>query len=103
MKTGWIWYRLPDWVQGSLIIGVELAFHNGTLESIHFYPRGESESDEIDSWKDLSEEKERLRAEAAASWLRARGFPLGRYKWGEVWAGYDAKGAVGLGLVRYSP
>ncbi len=52
-------------------------------------------------WNDWSEAKERACATDTEKWLSNLGYKLGIFPWGEIWAGYDAKGGSGSAGVRY--
>jgi hypothetical protein len=99
MRTGWVWYQLPQFEDAGMQVGISLAFLHGTLKELSvcdlnadLYGKG---------WDEMTEEKERLRAANTAKWLERRGYPPDRYDWGEVWASYDPKGGTGSGGVRY--
>jgi hypothetical protein len=98
--TGWVWYRLPTFLDGTLGIGVDLGFNHGRLEQLTLFHDDPAIYGE--DWSDCSEKEEKLRAETTHSWLRAKGFQIGRHSWGEVWSHYDAKSGFGAGGVRYA-
>lgn len=99
MHTGWKWYQLPVLSDGDMAIGISLGFEAGRLRQIAL---GEASSDLGSSWGDWSEANEQLRAERIRSWLVEKGFAPGVYHWGEIWAGFDAKGGLGGATVRYN-
>ena len=99
--TGWVWYRLPTFLDGELGIGIELGFNQGDLRELTLFHDDPATYGK--DWNDWSEKKEQLRAETTRSWLYAKGFPTGHHSWGEVWSYYDAKSGFGAGGVRYAP
>ena len=99
MGTGFIWYSLPLATINGSKVAMSLCFHKSVLDSLHL-----ALSDPAlygASWSDWSEDRERLRARHTEDWLRALGYMTGTFAWGDVWAGYDLKGASGGGCVRY--
>jgi hypothetical protein len=98
MGTGYIWYSLPVSDVGSDNISTSLCFHRGMLDSVIF---AVSDPSLGNSWADWSEAKERERAKRTERWLFALGYSVGTYEWGEIWAGFDAKGGSGGGGIRY--
>ncbi len=99
MGTGYVWYSLPVAAIDGKDLSVSLCFHDGVLDSLRI---SVVDPDQYGSgWDDWSEEKERLCAKHTEDWLRAAGYPTGRFAWGEVWAGYDSKGGSGGGGIRY--
>jgi hypothetical protein len=100
MGNGYIWYRLePSDIDGEKIT-FSLCFYHGRCNSISLaiynpekYGCG---------WDDWSESKEKSCAEDTANWLNKIGFPVGKYSWGEVWAGYDPKGGSGHATIRFN-
>ncbi|MDB6174154.1 MAG: hypothetical protein JWL59_3465 [Chthoniobacteraceae bacterium] len=100
MRTGWVWYTLPSFPDAGISLIISLGFVDGFLREISIahddttlYGRG---------WDDWSEEKEILRAENTAKWFKKKGFELGTFSWGSIWASYDPKGGFGSGGVRYT-
>jgi hypothetical protein len=100
MGNGWVWYQLPTFMDAGVTVAVALGFNLGTLEQITL---SDVDPKYGSSWEDWSEKQEHLRAGAISAWLKDKGFPLGNYHWGTVWAGYDAKGGIGQGRVRFAP
>ena len=100
MDTGYVWYDLAPTELHNQHIAMSLCFHHGTIHTLSIYPFHEDGSTK--SWGDWSETTERQNTEIIKTWLTARGYPVGLYSWGEVWAGYDAKSASGYGGVRYN-
>ena len=98
--AGWVWYHLPALQEGAVTIDIELGFHDGALQQISLFQDDPALYGTGD--RTGQENKEQLRAENTRSWLRARGFPVGHYAWGEVWAAYDPRSNFGSGGVRYS-
>lgn len=99
MRTGWIWYTLPQVQDGNVLLSCVLAFKDGTISTVQI---SDGSPQFGTSWSDWSEAKEQLRAESIAAWLTAQGCPPARYAWGEVWAAYDPQGGVASGGVRYT-
>lgn len=99
--AGWAWYTLPTFRDGALPLGVKLGFQRGALQQINLF------HDDPALYGATGEtgpaDKERLRASNTRDWLRAKGFPVGSYPWGEVWVGYDPRSDFGSGGVRYTP
>lgn len=99
MNTGWVWFQLPTFPDGEIIVGVSLGFNCGKLEQITLsdvHPKYGT------SWNDWSEKQECLRAEQIGSWLASKGHPPGSHSWGTVSAAYDAKGGSGSAGVRFA-
>lgn len=99
MGTGHVWYSVPSVASESSGILMSLCFRLGLLDSISI---AASDADLGSSWSDWSEEKERTRAKRTAAWLVAQGYMPGAFTWGEIWAGYDAKGSSGSAVIRYN-
>lgn len=99
--TGWVWYRLPSFLDGALNIGMQLGFNRGSLREMTIF----HDAPDIfgNDWNDWSAEKEQLRAENTRAWFEQKGFPVGQYPWGEVWSCFDTKSGFGSGGVRYAP
>ena len=100
MKNGYVWYSFPSTEVKGKKISFELCFFEGVIQSINIamlnselYGGG---------WNDFSETKEKKRAKDTEKWLSSIGYKIGKYSWGEVWAGYDSKGGSGCGVVRYA-
>lgn len=101
MGNGYVWYDVPETeILGKTLI-FRMCFYNGTLDFLSFalvdpelYGK---------SWDDWSEEKEILCASHTREWLEKNGYKIGKFNWGEVWTGYDPKGGLGGGGVRYKP
>ena len=100
MGTGYIWYLLPTSEVFGKEVSFNLCFFNGALFTAHFSLHDPKLYGK--NWDDWSEEKERLRAKDTAAWLVSQGYKLGSYSWGEIWAGYDPKGATGGGGVNFN-
>ena len=99
MGTGFVWFSLPLASIGGSKVAMRLCFQGSALGSLHVALADPGLYG--GRWGDWSEEKERLRAKHTEDWLRTLGFPTGTYTWGEVWAGYDPKGASGGGVIRF--
>jgi hypothetical protein len=100
MKNGYVWYALPaNEINGENII-FNLCFFHSIIQSLDI---SISNSEKYGgSWNDFSEAKERSRAKDTENWLSNIGYQVGKYSWGEIWAGYDAKGGFGHAVVRYA-
>lgn len=99
MGTGWVWYSLPPFEDGEIIVAISLGFNLGTLGMIGL---ADAHDKFGTSWSEWSEDKERARASSIGSWLTKRGIGAGNYSWGSVWVGYDPKGGGGSATVRLS-
>jgi hypothetical protein len=99
MGTGFVWYSLPMASICGSEVAMRLCFHESALDSLHVALADPGLYG--GSWGDWSEERERLRAKNTEDWLRTLGYSTGTFAWGEVWAGYDPKGASGGGGIRY--
>jgi hypothetical protein len=99
MRNGWVWYRLPQFMDGEVVVGISLGFNSGVLQFVRL---ADANAKYGAGWSEWSEEKERLRAASIGSWLVSKGYPVGTYSWGAVWAGYDAKGNSGSASVQYA-
>lgn len=99
MRTGYVWYDLPEAHIAGKRIQVGLCFFERALHSIGF-----ALSDPLygNSWAEWSESKERARAEATREWLESVGYPVGEYGWGIVYAAFDPRGGGGSGGVRFA-
>ncbi|NRB75733.1 MAG: hypothetical protein HRU46_15340 [Verrucomicrobiales bacterium] len=93
MGNGVIWYSLPvSEIEGEDVT-IRLCFAGNRL---HMISLGLADENKYGSgWNDWSEAKERTRAAHTERWLRGMGYTPGQYDWGEVWVGYDEKGASG--------
>jgi hypothetical protein len=99
MRTGYVWYSMPGVAVGSHKVTMSLCFRSGLLDSVSI---AVGDADLGSSWSDWTEEKERTRAKRTEDWLAAQGYATGTYSWGDVWAGYDAKGGSGSAGIRYN-
>ncbi len=99
MGTGYVWYAIPCSESDSTKILISLRFHSGILDSLSL---AVSDADLGSSWSDWSEDKERTRAKRTEDWLADNGYATGSYPWGEIWVGYDPKGASGGGGIKYN-
>lgn len=100
MGNGYVLYCMPPVELNNEKIVFNLCFYNGALNSLNMsiynpdlYGHG---------WNDFSEEKERACAKETENWLAINGYKTGKYSWGEIWAGYDAKSGSGHAGVRYA-
>lgn len=98
-NTDWVWYQLPAFRDDSIKIGISLAFCNGILTQMSLAHVDEKiyGSD----WCSWSEDKELLRVQKTREWLESKGYSLGIYTWGEIWANYDSKSGAGSAGVRF--
>lgn len=99
MRTGWVWYRLPPFKDGEVVVGIALGFNSGVLESVTLT---DAHTKHGTGWNEWSEEKERFRAASIGSWLGSKGYPVGTFSWGSIWAGCDSKGGFGSASVQYT-
>lgn len=98
--NGYVWYLLPTFEIDAVQVVFDLCFWEGNLKDINL---SLSNPDLYgNSWNDFSEAKETLRAKHTEKWLASKGYSVGKYTWGSVWAGYDGKGGVGHAVVRYN-
>ena len=100
MNTGWVWYQLPAFNDHSIQIVISLAFYNDVLSQISL-----AHVDELiygSSWSSWSENKELLRVQTTKKWLENKGYSLGKYAWGEIWANYDPKSGSGSAGIRFN-
>ncbi|MCG8436130.1 MAG: hypothetical protein MJA83_19090 [Gammaproteobacteria bacterium] len=100
MGNGYVCYRLPVVTIEDASVSFILYFNKGVMESVTV--RARSSETHAGGWSDWSEEEEKRCAEYTSAWLLKAGCPPGQYSWGEVWAGYDTKGASGYGVIRYA-
>jgi len=98
MRTGYVWYRLPEAEIAGQHVAMSLCFYEHWLDSLSF---AVIDPEFGSSWEDWSEQKERARAEATERWLALVGHEVGKYPWGEVSAGFDPKGGGGAARVRF--
>jgi hypothetical protein len=99
MKNGYVWYALPPVeVIGEKIV-FDLCFFKSKIQSLNMSISNPEKYG--GSWSDFSERKEKLRAKDTEMWLSNIGYQVGKYSWGEIWAGYDSKGGFGHAVVRY--
>jgi hypothetical protein len=97
MGTAWVWYQLPTFQEGEIIVAIALGFHAGRLVQLSL---SDANPKFGDSWSVFSEHQERLRAQSVGAWLASKGLFLGTYSWGSVWAGYDPKGGFGSAVIQ---
>ena len=100
IKNGYIWYAFPPIELNEEKVIFNLCFFQSKIQSLNIslsnlekYGGG---------WNDFSEDKEKLRAKDTEKWLSNIGYKVGKYSWGEVWAGYDSKSGFGHAVVRYA-
>lgn len=96
MGTGWTWYRLPSFSHKDTSICLSLGFNSGRLRII--MANGAAGG----GWGDWSEARERATATTIGAWLETQGLPAGKYPWGIVSVGYDAKSATGGATIELS-
>ena len=99
--NGYVWYDLPKTEIFGKKLTFRVCFYNGTLDSFSFAV----DAPEIygNSWDDWSKEKEILRANHTREWIEKNGYKVGKFKWGEIWTGYNSKDGSGGGNVRFKP
>ncbi|WP_188151475.1 hypothetical protein [Teredinibacter waterburyi] len=97
--NGNVWYWLPENEIDGLKIIFGFCFNIGVLKSINV----SISNPEIygGSWDDFDEAQEKRRAKDTENWLGSRGYAVGNYPWGSVWAGYEGKGGFGQSVVRF--
>lgn len=100
MKNGYFWYTLPTIAIHGESVGFSLCFFSSKIESISIFVTNVQKYGA--SWNDFSESKEKLRAKDTEKWLSGIGYRVGKYSWGEVWAGYDSKSGFGHAVIRYA-
>ena len=75
-------------------------FDSAAIESIQFVVGREKQ--EVDPWKNWTEEREILKAREMTNWLRGCVGTETKFPWGMVWSGYDARsGGAEIGI-RYA-
>jgi hypothetical protein len=100
IKNGYVWHAFPPMEISGEAIVFNICFFQSKIQCINI---SISNSDKYGGgWSDFCEDKEKLRAKDTEAWLSHFGYPVGKYTWGEVWAGYDSKGGFGLAVVRYA-
>ena len=100
IKNGYVWYAFPPIeINGGQVV-FNLCFFQSKIQSLNISISNQEKYG--DSWNDFSEAKEKLRAKDTEKWLSNIGHKVGKYSWGEIWAGYDSKGGFGHGVVRYA-
>lgn len=98
MGTGYVWYTLPVTILEGDFLAMSLCYHHGRLDSLLIRV---SDEDPEPDWSQWSEDKEHAAVSKTTAWFEARGYPLGSYEWGTIWACYDPKSATGQGGIRY--
>ncbi|MEP6779964.1 MAG: hypothetical protein ABJC26_08750 [Gemmatimonadaceae bacterium] len=95
MRTGFVWYRLPEAQIAGQRITMSLCFFERRLDRISLAVL----DDKLfgSSWDDWSASKEHARASATMRWLADVGYAVGTYSWGAVYAGTDPKTGDGSG------
>ena len=97
IKNGYVWYELPATsIDGQLAI-ITLCFFNQKIHSLTISLSNQEKYGDV--W---SESKERLRAEDTEYLLNELGYKTGKFSWGEIWCGYDAKSSGGYAVVSYA-
>ncbi|BDU39599.1 hypothetical protein [Vibrio nigripulchritudo] len=100
IKNGYIWYTLPPFeINGESTI-FNLCFFNKKLQSLNISISNKEKYG--GGWSEFSEAKESLRAKATEKLLYGLGYRTGKFPWGEIWCGYDAKSGLGHAVVRYA-
>ena len=99
MKTGWVWYDLAPFADAECRVSFSIAFYGGVIREVRI---GISHPEFGTGWGDWSDAKEEMRVQRLTKWLKARGYDLGKYPWGEVWADRDVKTGHGNAGIRYA-
>lgn len=97
MGTTWVWYQLPTFQDGEILVAIALGFRAGKLVQLSL---SDANPKFGDSWSTFSEHQERLRAQSIGAWLASKRLFVGTYSWGSVWAGFDPKGGFGSAVIR---
>ncbi|MFG1497325.1 hypothetical protein ABMA57_11885 [Saccharospirillum sp. HFRX-1] len=100
MKNGYIWYKFPPIELNGEIVVFNLCFFQSQMQSLSISLSNPEKYG--GSWSDFSESKEKLRAKDTEKWLSNIGHKVGKYSWGNIWAGYDSKGGFGHAVVSYA-
>jgi hypothetical protein len=99
MGTGYVWYDLPVRTIAADLVRISVCFFAGVVDSLSVaIASGES----VSTGRIWSEQAELEVATATERWFRTIGFPIGRYAWGTVYAGYDPRSGSGGGGVRFA-
>ncbi len=101
MRTGYVWYKLPQADIAGQAIAMSLCFFAQQLDRITVAVI----DDKLygSSWDDSSPEKEHARAAATQRWLADVGYAVGKYSWGSVYAGTDPQTGDGSGGITLNP
>lgn len=100
IKNGYIWYAFPPIELKGEKVAFNLCFFQSQIQSINISLSNPEKYG--GGWNDFSEAKEMMRAKDTEKWLSSIGHKVGKYTWGEIWAGYDSKGGFGHAVVRYA-
>ncbi len=95
----WMWYSLPPFKDGQVLMHIQLGYKAGKLEVISLSNIDPQYGCSPCEW---SESKERARAESLKMWLAAKGLPPGKYKWGTISVVFDEKAGGGSAGVEFS-
>ena len=101
LGNGYVWYTLPSIEINAESIIFSLCFFQSKIQSLNISISNPNKYGS--GWNDFSEAKEKLRAKDIEKWLSNLGFQVGKFSWGEIWAGYDSKGGYGHAVIRYAP
>jgi len=99
MRTGYVWFSLPEGLLAGERVAIALCFANGHLDCLTV-----AVCDEVHfgaSWSDWTESNELARTEATRRWFANVGYPVGTYSWGHVYAEFDPRSGSGGGGVRF--
>jgi hypothetical protein len=100
IKNGYIWYGLPPIeINGESTI-FDLCFFQSKIQSLDISISNHKKYGF--GWDELSETKERLRAKDTEKLISTLGYQTGKFPWGSIWCGYDAKSGFGSVVVSYA-
>src|ERR1051325_10630510 len=99
MGNGYVWYYLPRAEISGEVVAIGVCFFK---QACDFLTVAVMDSDQLeDPYKNWSAEREQARVEATRQWFANVGYPVGKYKWGIVFAEIDVKTGDGSGGVRF--
>jgi hypothetical protein len=100
IKNGYVWYALPAITISGQPTIFNLCFFNKKIRSLNISLSNQEKYG--GSWSEFSESKEILRAEDTENLLYELGYKTGKFSWGEICCGCDAKSGSGYAVVRYA-
>ena len=100
LGNGYVWYALSPIEIGGEAIIFSLCFFQSKIQVLNISVANPDKYGS--SWNDFSEAKEKLRAKDTEEWLFNIGYKVGKFSWGEIWAGYDPKAGSGHAVIRYA-